>query len=229
MEKKASSLEEKLALSKRYFDDICQEFNPGLILVAWTGGKDSTLVLWLWKLYLETISDNQLAPKALTVDTGLKFEEMLDFRGRIQQEWSIELFIARPDVDLETYPIATDPIQCCTDLKIRPLKDKIRQLGGQVLLSGVRADEHPSRHQRFWKEQRQDPDYLQVNPILYWTEMDVWSFHLSRDIPYCPLYDQGYRSLGCRPCTNPSSGDERSGRNEDKERYLNLLSSLGYF
>ncbi len=229
MDQQESSLEEKLDLTNQYLERICLEIDPGHIFVAWTGGKDSTLVLWLWKKYLESVFGSQEPIRAMTVDTGLKFPQVLDFRSQIQERWNVELFVARPDIDLKTYPIARDPVKCCTDLKIRPLKDKIRQLGALALLTGVRSDEHSSRQDRYWKETREDPFYFQVNPIIHWTEMDVWSFNLARDIPYCPLYDQGYRSLGCQPCTKPSGDDERSGRNKDKELYLDLLSSLGYF
>ena len=76
---------------------------------------------------------------------------------------------------------------------------------------------------------------LEVNPILDWTEMDVWSHIAEAGLPYCSLYGQGYRSLGCMPCTVlPTGGtgageDERAGRDPDKEAQLGLLRDLGYF
>jgi phosphoadenosine phosphosulfate reductase len=229
MHQQAHSLKDKLVLSNQYFEEICQGADLERIYVAWTGGKDSTVVLYLWRQYLRQHFQETILPQVIIVDTGLKFAEIQEFQRQIRQEWGIRCNIARPEIDLQTYPIAQDPIQCCSDLKIHPLKEKMRQLGAQYLLTGVRADEHPSRQDRLWKEPRHDPDYIQINPIMHWTEMDVWSFHMEQGISYCSLYDQGYRSLGCRPCTHQSYGQERAGRNQEKESNLELLRSLGYF
>ena len=80
-------------------------------------------------------------------------------------------------------------------------------------------------------EARHDPDYFQANPILAWTEMDVWAQTMAAGLPYCELYNQGYRSLGCMPCTAKSrpGQDERSGRDQDKESRMASLRALGYF
>jgi len=93
----------------------------------------------------------------------------------------------------------------------------------------VRADENPARQGLALLEERQG--YLQANPILHWTEMDVWAHTTQRGLPYCALYDQGYRSLGCVPCTRlaaPGLG-ERGGRDAEKEARMAELHALGYF
>jgi phosphoadenosine phosphosulfate reductase len=70
-----------------------------------------------------------------------------------------------------------------------------------------------------------------VNPILDWTELNIWAFITGENLPYCELYHEGYRSLGCVPCTRPASADadERAGRDPEKERQLEILKGLGYF
>jgi len=222
-------LEKKISQTQKIFEQVYARFAPDKIAVAWTGGKDSTTVLWLWKNFLRK-KEYGANPKALNVDTGLKFPEIIKFRDHLQANWKIDLIIARPEVTLETYPIAQNKVACCRDLKIIPLQKAVRAHGLTTLLTGLRFDEHPSREKRDYFEQRKDPEYMQVNPILHWREMDIWSYIMQENLPYCFLYEQGYRSLGCKPCTRLPEGEgERSGRDKEKEDQLSVLNSLGYF
>lgn len=203
--------------------------DPASVRAAWTGGKDSTVVLFIWKALLDHAGAGPV--RAINLDTGCKFPEVLAFRDRLAAEWSVDLHVARPQVSLDGYPLAADPLTCCRDLKVAPLKRALRETGTTRLLTGIRRDEHPDRAGREELEERTDPDHVLVNPILDWTETDVWAFHHRFGLPHCSLYDLGYRSLGCRPCTAlPSGGGgERSGRDGGKERILGSLTSLGYF
>lgn len=225
-----ASLDDKLALTRERMRGLPDKFNGGEIYVAWTGGKDSTTVLWLWKTLLAELNPHEKA-RALSIDTGVKFPEIVDFRGRLASEWDLELTVVRPEADIERYPVAEDKTACCWDLKIKPLKRAVGELEISALLTGIRADEHPDRAGREWFEKRQEPEHVLVNPILHWTEMDIWAFAMDAGLPYCELYDLGYRSLGCRPCTEKpgQGGDERDGRDRDKEERLGMLHSLGYF
>lgn len=227
-----ASLQEKIEASWACFDHLLQESSPERIVVAWTGGKDSTTVLSLWKTYLEKTGLNKRHPlQALSLDTGCKFSDVLAFRDALALEWDVTLQVIRPSADaLALGPDPQNPVVCCRRLKIKPLHQAIERLGVAVLVTGIRHDEHHSRQIDSWREQRQEPDYVQAHPLLHWSEMDIWSYHLQEGLGYCPLYDQGYRSLGCRPCTTRGSEvDERSGRNQKKENQLHVLRSLGYF
>lgn len=209
---------------------VLDEYGPDASAVAWTGGKDSTTVLYLWREILAERAPGAPA-KAISIDTGVKFPEIVAFRERIAAESNLDLHIVRPDVDIDDYPVAADKASCCMDLKVAPLKNAVGKLGIAALMSGVRADEHPDRAGRAWLENRNDPPHVMVNPILHWSEMDIWAFAMDKGLPYCELYDQGYRSLGCMPCTGPPGvgAGERSGRDQDKENVLKTLHSLGYF
>ncbi len=224
------SLEEKRQETEAIFAEAAATAPLDRIAVAWTGGKDSTLLLWLWRQWL--IDNGRARPeevRALSVDTGLKFPETIAFREDMARRWQVAVHVFRPQTDLESYPVAEDVVQCCRDLKIAPLQEGLRALDIAVLLTGLRRDEHPSRSQRAAKEACDRPSHLRVHPLLAWTEMDVWAMHIQTGIPYCSLYDHGYRSLGCQPCTRCDSGAERAGRNQDKEGQLDTLRSLGYF
>jgi phosphoadenosine phosphosulfate reductase len=152
-------------------------------------------------------------------------------RDDVAAAWGLDLTVARPDVDLAAYPLAQDKVACCRDLKVAPLGRAIREQGVDLVLSGVRADEHPSRAQRPSCEARHDPDHVLAHPVLHFTEMDVWAYIMDRGLPYCTLYADGYRSLGCVPCTAraDAAAPERAGRDAEKERNLEVLHSLGYF
>jgi len=219
------TLAEKIALTKGRMREVLERFGLGTT-VGWTGGKDSTVALALWREVLRESAPG--APlRALNLDTGCKFPEVLVFRDQLAREWGIDVYIVRPEVELDRYPLAVDPVACCGDLKIRPLNAAIARLAIPALLTGVRADENQDRADRPWLEDH--GDHVRALPILEWTELDIWTFLVRENIPWCPLYDQGYRSLGCMPCTSRSGHGERSGRDAAKEERMGQLRSLGYF
>lgn len=219
------TLAEKHALTTARMRDVLERFGPDAA-VGWTGGKDSTVVLALWREVLAAHAPKKRV-RAVNLDTGCKFPEVLAFRDRLAREWSIDLHIVHPEVLLARYPVAQDPVACCRDLKIAPLNAAIARLAVPALLIGVRADENPDRAAHPWLEDH--GDHFRAAPILEWTELDIWTFLVRAGIPWCPLYEQGYRSLGCVPCTSRSGHGERSGRDERKEGRMGQLRSLGYF
>ncbi|WP_319780945.1 phosphoadenosine phosphosulfate reductase family protein [Maridesulfovibrio sp.] len=228
----SAPLDAKVAHSAGLMSGMLEMYPPERIAVAWTGGKDSTVVLALWREVLKSKGKEAslvLVPQALSIDTGVKFPEVMAFRDSVSLQWGVDVKIIRPDVDLSGYPLAEDPVKCCADLKIRPLQKAIEVFEIDLLITGIRRDEHPSRVGRSYMEVRDDPEHTLLNPILEWTEMDIWSFITMHRIPHCELYDQGYRSLGCRPCTVKGGSAERDGRSSEKERNLEQLTSMGYF
>jgi phosphoadenosine phosphosulfate reductase len=196
------------------------------VAVAFTGGKDSTLALFLWRRTLLEASA-KTAPLALNLDTGVKFPEILDFRDQFARSFGVRLHIARPRATRA--PVALDKAACCKERKIVPLLEAIRELGVSLLITGVRADEHPSRADLPAFEQCGGHERL--HPLLAFSEMDVWSAIQEHELPWAPLYERGYRSLGCMPCTDPPGvdGNERSGRAAHKEAIMEDLRALGYF
>jgi len=231
----AAPLADKLARAREVLAAVhCATAGLGAA-AAFTGGKDSTITLALWRETFAAPMAQTADLLAISVDTGLKFPQVTALRDRLCADWNARLVIARPEVDLAAYPVAQDKLACCRDLKIRPLGRALRENGVGALLTGLRRDEAPSRAQRpyaEWRDKTDDmPAHWQVNPILDWTEMDVWAHMTGEGLPYCELYGEGYRSLGCMPCTKPAGADEpeRAGRDQEKERQLDVLKGLGYF
>lgn len=223
------TLDEKIQKSEELLLDITRTADSESVRVAWTGGKDSTVVLFLWRTVVLHLGVGPV--RAINLDTGVKFDEIISFRDRLALEWGVDVHVARPDVEIKGYPLAENAVTCCRDLKVEPLRKAIVEIGTKYLLTGIRRDEHPDRAGRKPLEERLDPDHVMVNPILDWTETDIWAFHARFDLPFCELYDLGYRSLGCRPCTaKPGQGEgERAGRDGAKESVMKTLTSLGYF
>ncbi len=226
---KAMNLIQKIDLTREIFSRCLGLGNPENIFASWTGGKDSTVLIHQWASFLREI-DPLMRAKALNLDTGYKFPEIIEFRNKMAMKWQINLLIIRPQVNDQKTAINESKVECCRKLKIEPLKKAVRENSVQALLTGIRRDEHASRLNAETLEEKTDPRYWQINPIAHWTEMDIWSYIVSRSLPYCSLYDQGYRSLGCMPCTaRDSDSHERAGRDPEKESSLNLLRSMGYF
>ena len=103
-----------------------------------------------------------------------------------------------------------NPEACCNYFKVNPTRDAVKGLDAWIC--GLRNTEGPTREN--YQEIEKRGDLVKINPILTWTELDVWRYIAFNSIPVHPWYKKGYRSLGCEPCTVlvPDSEPERSGR-----------------
>ncbi len=158
--------------------------------------------------------------RIFNLDTGYQFAETLELRDKIAERYGIEVEMIRPDTTVEQYeaihngPLYTiDSNRCCYDRKIVPLNRAV--VGYDAWISSIRADQ--SSHRAKAKLIGWDPKFklVKVNPLLEWTHRDVWAFVVANKIPYNPLHDQGYPSIGCWPCTRAvvaGETDERAGR-----------------
>jgi phosphoadenosine phosphosulfate reductase len=218
-------LEKKVEKSIEIILEAERRYGKNDIGIAWTGGKDSTTLLHLVKkAYKGTVPF-----RVINIDTSVKFNEIYDFRDRLVKEWGLDLVILRHEDAKKVIESSKDPGECCYLLKTKVLDDGIKKHGINALITGIRWDEQVARAEERYFSERED--HTRVNPILHFMEKDIWEYIRKNDIPYCELYDKGYRSLGCAPCTEPntSGGLERSGRAQDKETIMERLRSLGYF
>lgn len=153
------------------------------------------------------------------LDTGYQFKETLELRERIKDRYGIEVELIQPDTSVEEYEaehggplylIRAD--QCCFDRKIRPLRRAVE--GRTAWISSIRAEQTPERAKAGVVQWDPKFNLVKVNPLLQWTHKEIWAFAVSNDVPYNPLHDQGYPSIGCEPCTRPvgEGEDERAGR-----------------
>lgn len=154
------------------------------------------------------------------LDTGYQFEETLQLRDRIAREYGIEVDLQKPDTTVEEYerlhggPLySTDPDRCCFDRKIRVLYRVTRNFDAWA--SGIRRDQSPMRAGTPIVRWDKKFGLVKISPLANWTKRDVWKRIVEDKVPYNPLHDQGYPSVGCRPCTRhvvDGDSDERAGR-----------------
>ncbi len=220
------SLEDKVKKSQAVLKDALERFS-GHIALAWTGGKDSTTTLHL----LKELCNGEVPIPVLNIDTSVKFKEIYEFRDRVAQDWGLNLIIERNEEAIKEIDIAADKGECCFRLKAEVIARAITKYGWQALITGMRWDEHPDRAKDEYFLPVETPPHYRVQPILHFSELDIWSYIKSRNVPYCSLYQRGYRSLGCEPCTKTGipGRSERAGRDQNKEEIMKRLRAMGYF
>jgi phosphoadenosine phosphosulfate reductase len=168
---------------------------------------------------LHMLAEIEPRVRVFNLDTGYQFAETLELRERIKSRYGIEVEYIRPELTVEEYekehggPLyGLRPDQCCHDRKVLPLRRAVE--GYEAWLSAIRRDQTAHRAAAGVVQWDAKFKLVKVNPLLGWTKNDVWRFILDHDVPYNPLHDQGYPSIGCRPCTVPvgEGADERAGR-----------------
>lgn len=186
------------------------------IAVASSFGKDSVVVL---HLALQVKPNIQV----FSVLTPMKPKETFEYKDRLKELWNLNLKVymseRKPIKDLWV----TNPDKCCEIFKVEPTKRAIRKLDAWI--TGLRKTEGRTRTDYEVFEPcgsaltrmpgKEIPTSLmKVNPILDWTELDVWRYMALNSIPINPIYKRGYRSLGCEPCTKlvKDTEPERAGR-----------------
>jgi phosphoadenosine phosphosulfate reductase len=157
--------------------------------------------------------------RIFNLDTGYQFAETLALRERLRQRYGIDVELVRPELTVAEYekehggPLYRHrPDQCCHDRKTVPLRKAIA--GYEAWISAIRRDQTADRAAAEIVQWDAKFGLVKLNPLLNWMRKDVWSFVLKHDVPYNPLHDQGYPSIGCQPCTAPvdTGADERAGR-----------------
>jgi len=153
------------------------------------------------------------------LDTGYQFAETLALRDRICEKYGIEIHFERPEQTVQQYEAANggpvyreDPDRCCFDRKVQVLHRVAARYDAWA--SGVRRDQSPTRANTPIVQWDKKFGLVKISPLARWTKSDVWRRILDEQVPYNPLHDDGYPSIGCWPCTRPvqPGEDERAGR-----------------
>jgi phosphoadenosine phosphosulfate reductase len=188
-----------------------QQFHPKLMMATAFGPEGCCILHMLAGIEREV--------KVINLDTGYQFAETLELRERIKDRYGIEVELVRPQLTVAEYekehggPLYVHrPDQCCFDRKVLPLRRAVK--GYKAWISAIRGDQTEHRRAAGVVQWDAKFDLVKVNPLLRWTKNDVWKFIVDNNVPYNPLHDQGYPSVGCWPCTAPveDGGDDRSGR-----------------
>lgn len=157
----------------------------------------------------------------LFLETGYHFAATYAYRDRMTKAWNLNLknLSAKKSVAEQEAEFGilnrTDPGKCCNLRKVEPLFQALQQY--DVWFTGLRREQSPTRKNLKIAEHHELASgkvLLKVSPLAAWTWGQVWKYTADNKIDYLPLYDMGYRSIGCEPCTAiPQEGaDPRSGR-----------------
>ena len=150
--------------------------------------------------------------RVFTLDTGVLFPETYALIDRIEARYGILVERTAPSPGAPDGLWETEPDRCCNLRKVEPLLAKLGTLDAWV--TGIRRDQSPARaHSR---KIEWDPKFglVKVNPLADWTSKMIWRYIHDHDVPYNPLHDRNYPSIGCLPCTRAvlPGEDARAGR-----------------
>lgn len=197
------NFKEKVERSKQLIKEAYERYGDSLV-VANSLGKDSVVV---WDLAVK------VNPKirGFIVTTRFKPAETINFMKQEIARYP-QLKIYQSDVKISDKLYETEPDRCCDILKVEPVKRAIEELHVKCWVTGLRCTEGRTRTDYKEVEER-DKGLVKLNPILIWKEREVWQYLALYQVPVNQLYGEGYRSLGCAPCTKITNEDnERAGR-----------------
>ena len=163
----------------------------------------------------------RIAPKTpvLTLDTGLLFPETLDLTDQLESRFELNLRRIKPRQtpkqqarDYGDRLWERNPDRCCHIRKTIPLRDALD--GFDAWVTGLRRDQSKRRAATAVVSRDRRNGLIKIAPFVNWTADQVWRYIRAHDLPYNPLHDQGYPSIGCWPCTRAihTAEDSRSGR-----------------
>jgi phosphoadenosine phosphosulfate reductase len=183
-----------------------ERFHPRLA-VACSFQKEASVIL-------DLVLAIEPGVRVFTLDTHVLFPETYETWKRVEERYGIEVEVhqgaslGRQAATHGDRLWERDPDACCDLRKVRPLDRALES--AEAWVSGVRREQSPSRagaEKLGWDKRH---GLWKVNPLADWSEKDVWRYIAEHDVPYNPLHDRGYASIGCTHCTKPAGG--RDGR-----------------
>ena len=207
----ASQIE--LLSADELIDRVLLEY-PGHVCITCSFQVEDMVVLHLLRQRIPDIP-------VIFLETGYHFAETYSYRDRMQKAWGLNVInvAAKQSVAEQENAFGilnrTDPSRCCHLRKVEPLMEALESY--DVWFTGLRREQSPTRKNLQLVENHTLPTgkvLVKVSPLAIWDWDRVWSYTLEHGIEYLPLYDLGYRSIGCQPCTSipAADADPRSGR-----------------
>jgi len=144
--------------------------------------------------------------RIVTIDTGVLFEETLATWREFEQRFGVRIEVQDASNPEEAGGPWSGPEHCCSAAKVAALEQALD--GAEGWITGIRREQAPTRAGAELIERDETRGLWKYNPLAHWTDRDLWRRIHERELPYNPLHDQGYESIGCAPCTQPGSGRE---------------------
>ena len=165
---------------------------------------------------------SKVKPDATIVflDTDVHFKETYETIERVKEKYpQLHIIMKKPKLTLEEQAAEygdklweTNPNQCCQIRKLTPLNEVLSE--SKAWISGLRHEQSETRKHVQFINRDEKFKSIKICPLIHWTWKEVWRYVTKHDLPYNPLHDQGYPSIGCSHCTKPAfdMNDLRSGR-----------------
>jgi phosphoadenosine phosphosulfate reductase len=191
---------------------VNETFQPNEVAMATGFGAEGVALIDM------LIAVNKRIP-IFYLDTNVLFPETYRLRDQLEEKYGIRFIRYNSTLTLEQqaerhgqHLWERDPDQCCNIRKMQPLKDALKNRSAWI--TAIRREQSPVRAHAGIIEWDKKFGLYKINPLAAWTKRDVWKYIAEQKIPYNPLYDQGYASIGCIYCTTPVADgeDERAGR-----------------
>jgi phosphoadenosine phosphosulfate reductase len=176
-----------------------ERHHPRLVMACSFQKEESVLIDMLMEIEPEA--------RVFTIDTGVLFPETYDVWRKVEERYGLKV-----EVQDAAGPWSAD--NCCGEAKVDGLNRALQ--GAEAWITGIRREQSPTRADSEHVERDEARGIWKFNPLVDWTEHDVWRYLNERDLPYNPLHDRGYASIGCAPCTLPGSGREGRWAGSDK-------------
>lgn len=162
-------------------------------------------------------------PDVFNLDTGYQFGQTLALKAQLEKKYGIAIRAVQPDAGILAAEARSkiesggplyksDPNACCYWRKVVPLASAVE--GFEAWITAIRRDQTPERASALIVGPDNKFPLVKINPLANWTKEQVWNYIKENDVPYNPLHDQNFPSIGCWPCTKPvaPSEDDRAGR-----------------
>jgi phosphoadenosine phosphosulfate reductase len=171
--------------------EAVERHHPRLVMACSFQKEESVLIDMLMEIEPDA--------RVFTIDTGVLFPETYDVWRKVEERYGLSV-----EVQDATGPWSAE--NCCGTAKVDGLNRALE--GTEAWITGIRREQSPTRADAQPVERDEARSIWKFNPLVDWSEKDVWRYVHERDLPYHPLHDQGYASIGCAPCTLPGSGRE---------------------
>jgi phosphoadenosine phosphosulfate reductase len=179
-----------------------ERFHPRLTMACSFQKEESVLVHMLTAACPDA--------RVFTIDTGVLFPETLATWKRFEDRFGVKVEVLDARSPDEPWTVT----RCCGEVKVDALERGLE--GVDAWITGIRREQATTRAAAAKLERDEARGLWKVNPLADWTEKDLWRYIHRHDLPYNPLHDQGYASIGCAPCTQPGSGREGRWAGLDK-------------
>ncbi|MCX7402967.1 MAG: phosphoadenylyl-sulfate reductase [Planctomycetia bacterium] len=188
-----------------------ERYGNKLTMATAFGPEGCAIIHWLASIAPQTYIFN--------LDTGYQFQETLQLRDTIANRYGVNVVLEQPETTVAEYerihggPLyRTDSNRCCGDRKIAVIGRVLTRF--DAWMSGIRRDQSVDRAAAAIVGWDTKFGVVKISPLANWTKAKVWDLIIRENIPYNPLHDQGYVSIGCFPCTRAitTDDDERAGR-----------------